>query len=675
MARKRRIKPDDLFKLRAVGRVAISPDGRLLAFELKRFDLRENKNFVQIMLADVETGDVRALTEGKHCDSRPRWSPDGRLLAFLSDRDKGTSLWILPMAGGEPRRITDRDGHVREFAFSPDGHRLAYTYLPMSEREKLERDEKTDELKKRPQYKQITRLFHKLDGAGWWKGNYAHVYLVGLKGGKPRQLTHGPYDDSDPQFSPDGRLISFVSNRVEDPDTNFENADIYVVKPAGGRIKKITHMQGGCYGHAWSPDGKSIAYIGDPAKPGQWYKHNRHVWLVPSTGGKPRDLTREIDNQCLNVTIGDVMGGIFEPYGPIWSADSSRLFFLVSEDGATRLYSRSVRRRDLRCELGGDVNIMYFQRTAGDGPIALTIGTHTNPGDVFVADPHDGCRLNQLTRVNATVLDRVEVVSPQRISLRSGSVRVHGWVLRPPGLKATGRRSRRPSQKRPAILEIHGGPHVQYGCSFFHEMQCLAARGYVVVYANPRGSSGYGLKFMNCIHADWGNLDYKDLMRVADWICARPYVDKRRIGVTGGSYGGYMTNWIVGHTDRFRAAVTQRSVVNLESMYGTCDYGYTLGDEIGGTPWKNVEKLRRQSPLTFVKNIRSPLLILHSEQDLRCSIEQAEQLFVCLKLLGREVEFVRFEGESHGLSRDGRPQNRAERLRRIIAWFDKRLSP
>jgi dipeptidyl aminopeptidase/acylaminoacyl peptidase len=216
---------------------------------------------------------------------------------------------------------------------------------------------------------------------------------------------------------------------------------------------------------------------------------------------------------------------------------------------------------------------------------------------------------------------------------------------------------------------------VQYGCSFFHEMQCLAARGYVVVYANPRGSSGYGLKFMSSIHADWGNLDYKDVMRVADWIGARPYVDKRRIGVTGGSYGGYMTNWLVGHTDRFRAAVTQRSVVNLESMYGTCDYGYTLGRELGGTPWKNVAMLRRQSPLTFVKNIKTPLLIIHSEQDLRCSIEQAEQLFACLRFLGREVEFVRFEGESHGLSRDGRPQNRAERLRRIIAWFDKHLAP
>jgi dipeptidyl aminopeptidase/acylaminoacyl peptidase len=263
------------------------------------------------------------------------------------------------------------------------------------------------------------------------------------------------------------------------------------------------------------------------------------------------------------------------------------------------------------------------------------------------------------------VLARIDVADPEPFSVRSGSVHVHGWLLKPPGFN--------PRRKYPAIIEIHGGPQVQYGCAFFHELQCLAAAGYVVVYANPRGGSGYGLKFMSAIRGRWGGLDYQDVMRVANWLFARPFVDKRRVGVTGGSYGGYMTNWLIGHTNRFAAAVTQRSVVNIESIIGTSDYGYQLGEELGGWPWKNVERLRRQSPLTFVKNIKTPLLIIHSEQDLRCAIEQAEQLFMSLRLLGREVEFVRFEGECHELSRGGRPQNRAERLRRILGWFEKHL--
>jgi dipeptidyl aminopeptidase/acylaminoacyl peptidase len=195
----------------------------------------------------------------------------------------------------------------------------------------------------------------------------------------------------------------------------------------------------------------------------------------------------------------------------------------------------------------------------------------------------------------------------------------------------------------------------------------------VVVFANPRGSAGYGLKFMNCTHADWGRLDYRDCMKVADWLFARPYVDRKRVGVTGGSYGGYMTNWLVTHTDRFRAAVSQRGVVNLESLHGTSDFGFVMGPEFGGTPWKRVEVLRRQSPLTYVKNCRTPLLIEHEEQDQRCAIEQAEQLFIALKSLGQEVELVRFEGDSHGLSRGGHPQNRAERLRRILGWFDRHM--
>ncbi len=665
MPKPRPLKLEDLFALKAVGRVALAPDRARIAYELKRFDAAANKNFQQIMLLDVHSGQTRPLTQGKHIDSLPRWSADGEYLAFISDREKVAALYVMPMSGGEPRRLTDRDGNVSDFDWSPDSRRLAYSYQPLNEREKLERDEKHDQVKKLPQFKHYTRLFHKLDGVGWWNGLYTHVYVIPASGGAAKQLSSGDYDDREPRFSPDGRSISYLSNRLPDADLKLENTDIYVVPVGGGKARQVKTTLGACSGHSWSPDGAWIAYVGNPAVPGQSWKYRDALWLIAARGGRPRELTRNIDNNCQNETLGDVAGNAFAAIPPIWSKDSQRVFFVVSEQGATRLYSRSITRGDSRCEVGGDVNVYQAQRTADDGPIALALGTQTNPGDVYLYDPEEGGEARQLSGVNRDVLAKIEIVQPEPFSIRSDAGLVHGWVMKPPRFDA--------KKRYPAILEIHGGPAAQYGHSFFHEMQWLAAKGYVIVFGNPRGSTGYGLKHRKAIHADWGNKDYRDVMRLADWLFARPYVDSKRVGVTGGSYGGYMTNWIIGHSNRFRAAATQRSVVNVESMFGTSDYGFDLGNEFGGTPWKNLANLRRQSPLTYVTKIRTPLLIEHEEQDHRCPIEQAEQLFAALKVLKREVEFVRFEGESHGLSRGGRPQNRAERLRRIGDWFDRHL--
>jgi dipeptidyl aminopeptidase/acylaminoacyl peptidase len=680
--KKRRMRLPDLFRFRAVGRPALAPDLRQIVFELKRFDFAENRNLVQLMMVDVESRETRALTAtAKHSDTLPRWSLDGTRIAFISDRDKGTCLFVLPLAGGEARRLTPPDGFVHDFAWSPDGRQIAYAWQEMSERQVLERDGKADELKKRPQLKHITRLHHKLDGAGWWNGKYTHIWIVDLQSGKRKQLTFSDHDCREPRFAPNGKLISFISNRTDEPDLNYENADIYVMRPSGGTARKITRKQGSCAGHAWSGDGKTIAFVGHPAPTGEGWKHNERVWLVSSSGGRPRELVTAIDNNCRNLTLGDVATSSFEVSAPVWSADGSRLYFLVSERGACRLYSQSIRDGDLRCEINGDFNIYFMQRTAPDGPIALSMGTQTDPGDIYLTDqlwrqhsdaksagwrPVPRMRVDgpqRLTHVNAEVLDELDLPTPQEIIVRNGATRIQAWVYKPPGFNAR--------KKYPAVLEIHGGPHTQVGHAFFHEKLLFAAQGYILVSANPRGSVGYGLNHCKVIHADWGNKDYLDLMKVADWIFSRPYVDRRRVGVTGGSYGGYMTNWMIGHTNRFRAAVTQRSVVNLESMFGTSDFGYDLGHEFGGRPWEARERYRRQSPLTFVERIRTPLLIEHEEEDHRCPIEQAEQLFASLRVLGRTVELVRFEGESHGLCRTGRPQNRAERLKRIIGWFDR----
>jgi len=263
------------------------------------------------------------------------------------------------------------------------------------------------------------------------------------------------------------------------------------------------------------------------------------------------------------------------------------------------------------------------------------------------------------------VLDKRQLAEPIETWVKNKHGKVQAWMLKPPGGNA--------ARKYPAILQIHGGPQAQYGYCFMHELQWLAAQGFVVCFSNPHGSAGYGRKFRGRIHSNWGDVDYDDCMAVTQWMSRKKFVDSRRMGVTGGSYGGYMTNWIIAHNNRFKAAVTQRSVVNLDSMFGTSDYGWDLADAFGGVPWKNAAHFRDRSPLTHAPKIKTPLLIIHSDQDLRCPIEQAEQLFTTLKFLKRDVELVRFEGESHGLSRGGRPQNRAERLRRIVGWFDRYL--
>ena len=664
MAKKRQLKLEDIFAFKVIGRIAISPDGARVAFELKRADTEENKNFTQLMIADTRSGEVRPLTDaGEHNDLRPKWSRSGKFLAFLSSREnKTTALYVMPMDGGEARRITELDGDVHDFDISPDGRRIVYTYQPITERQKLERDCKSEDVQKKATFKHITRLTHKLDGAGFWNGHRPHVWIVSTAGGKPKQLSRGDYDDREPRFSPDGKRVSYVSNRTDNPDLNFDQADIYVVSASGGAAKRITAAPGSCEGHSWSPDGESIAFVGSLHKHGDWWKHDAHVHIVPAKGGKPREVAKDIDADHLNVTIGDIAGSMFEALPPVFSRDGSAVSFLASRHGGTQLYARGLNKRETQCLVGGEVNVYAAARAANADVFALAMGTATNPGDIYIFDPNKDQAPRRVTHVNQW-LERVDVIEPEEFWLTNGGVKLQCWVLKPPGFRA--------NRKHPAIVEIHGGPQAQYGYSMFHEMQWLAAQGNVVAYTNPRGSAGYGNAFRKCVVGDWGNLDYKDVKKLCDWVFSRPWVDKQRVGVTGGSYGGYMTNWIVGHETRFRAAVTQRSVVNMESMFGSSDFGHVIVSEIGGPPWKGRTKMLAQSPIKYVEKVKTPLLIIHSEQDLRCPIGEAEQLFVSLKYLGREVEYVAFEGESHGLSRGGRPHNRAERLRRIGGWFDK----
>ena len=339
-----------------------------------------------------------------------------------------------------------------------------------------------------------------------------------------------------------------------------------------------------------------------------------------------------------------------------------RIAYVQDEEGACRVYSASGSGGDERLEFGGNVNVVDFHATR-DGRAAAVAGEIMNAGDVysFALDGWDDAK--RVTKLNDSFLSSLALVEPEERWFKNGRTKIQGWIFRPPRM--------RKGRKYPCLLEVHGGPMCQYGYTFFHEMHLLAAQGYVVVATNPRGSSGRGLKYMNCIEGNWGKLDYADCMAVVNTMARQSYVDSKRLGILGGSYGGFMTIWAVGHTNRFKAAVTQRALGNWATQFGSSDVGWEDQYEMGGLPFDRPLHYMKKSPNYYVRNIKTPLLIIHSEQDLRCPIAQSEELFTSLKVLGRTTEMVRFEGESHGLSRGGKPANRRERLNRIVDWFER----
>ncbi len=662
-----------LFELAFVGSPRLSPDGTRVAYPVKTPDFEKNSYRVNLWTVPAGGGEARPLTHGDQADVLPRWSPDGETLAFVSNREKKRQqIHLLPMAGGEARKLTDLDGSVAALEWAPDGKRLVMAYRPLSEEERARREAKEkDESDSRPAYKVHTTLHFKEDGDGYQWGTHFHLYLVDAATGALTQLTDGETSDAQPSFSPDGKTVLFVSNRREDPLLNLENADICTVPAAGGEITRLTPAFGFNTAPSFSPDGGTVAFVGFFGKRGEAFWKDCHVYTVPAAGGEPRNLTPDLARTALNMVISDTReaGSGEEP--PIWSADGKHLLFVLSDSGSVQLCRVPVD--------GGPVERLTPEgmELAGLSPdrarrrLALSTSTHTRPGEVAVLDPAEGGEPRVLTSHNRGFLERWAVAEPEEVWVPTApGTRVQGWILKPPAFEA--------GKRYPAVLEIHGGPHMMYGHSFFHEIQLLAARGYVVYWTNPRGSQGYGEEFTGAIHRNWGGPDYDDLMAAVDHLLELGYVDETRMGVTGGSYGGYMTNWIVGHTDRFKAAVTQRSVVNLYSFYGESDFGYDFEWEFMGRPWEDEETslaYLRMSPIHYVKQVKTPLLIIHSEEDHRCPVSQAEELFTALKVLKKEAEFVRFEGESHGLSRGGRPRNRRERLERILAWFDARLKP
>jgi dipeptidyl aminopeptidase/acylaminoacyl peptidase len=666
--KKQRITAEDLYRMQLVFDPQISPDGRHVIFCVQRVDQDSEKKYSNLWLVPTDGGEPRQFSYGDQTDTHPRWSPDGRQIAFLSDREDEDQpqIYLISSDGGEAQPLTDMKGKFANFEWSPDSQRLLCQFRK-KDREAIARQEDEQKKKLGIVVHHITRLDYKLDGVGYLPKERWHIWTIDAGTGEGKQLTDSEkYDELMPRWSPDGAEILFFSNRSQRPDVDIHLVDLFVTPAGGGEFRKIETPVGVKSHGSFSPDGRWIAYLAREGKGNFW--RNTNVWLVPADGSGPaRNLTGKLDVEVDSSSLTDTGSRPLVP--PRWSADGQRLYFHVTRHGDTRLCSLSHDGSQFQTVIADGVVGMYQFDRAGT-KLAYFHGDIQNPGQVWLRDmtsAADG-RARKLTRFNEAWLNEIDLGQIEEVWVQGAAGNeLQGWILKPPGFDE--------GKKYPSILEIHGGPLAQYGRSFMHEFYFLAAQGYVVHFSNPRGGQGYGEAHSKAIHHNWGSADYDDLMAWTDFVAQKPYIDRQRMGVTGGSYGGYMTTWIIGHTDRFKAAVAQRLVSNGLSFWGSSDIGHFFGDSwCDEPPWQAWQTYWDQSPIKYIGNVKTPTLIVHSQQDLRCAQEQGEQVFAALRKLGVDTEMILFPEEPHGLSRSGRTDRRVVRLNHIRRWFDKYLN-
>lgn len=651
------MRPADVGALVDVGHPRLSPDATKVAFVVTAVDVDANDYRSRIWLADVDGGTrPRPFTRGDAKDSRPRWSPDGRFLAFTSRRgeDKDCEIVVIPVeGGGEARSVASSKEEIEDLAWSPDGGRIAYSTRVPAPRydEKQPKDQSA---------RRIDRLFWRLDSVGWTIDRPRHLFVVDVeRDANPTQVTFGDVDDGGLAWSPDGEYLYFSSPRHEDWDIDREH-DLFRVPSDGGEPERLTPTDKLYSRPSVSADGMvACHWVDQKVSP-------THTQVAVIEDGKPRLLTTSLDRNC-----AVYVGGAREP---IWN--DGTLLFGVEDQGNTHLYRVDVA-ADAdpapRVVVGGERVVTGWD--AVGGVVAFTAGTVASLPELYVVA--DGGE-RRLTDIGYPFVRGCDIALPERFTaISADGAEVEAWVVRPADFD--------PDQTYPALLNIHGGPFTQYGNRLFDEFQVQAGAGYVVLYANPRGSSGYSQAWGRAIRgpraepdpgSGWGGVDYEDLMAVVDQACKQfSFIDADRLGVLGGSYGGYMTTWMISHTNRFAAACSERSVNNLLTMEHTSDIATVFEDYVGARHIDDPDEYRRQSPMTYVRAIETPVLIVHSEDDQRCPVEQSEELFIALRLLGKQVEYVRFPGESHELTRAGAPKHRIERFEIILDFFDRHLRP
>jgi dipeptidyl aminopeptidase/acylaminoacyl peptidase len=646
----RPLAPDDVFALQEVADPQVSADGAWVAFTVTRLDRKEDEPDTDVYMAPFAGGPAVRLTASRKPETRPRWSPDGRHLAFLScRRSRKTQAWLLDRRGGEAVRLTAYAGGVSDLAWSPDGRKLALVVSdpdPRDPRPEEDVEENDcgggDDDDRTPPPIVIRRRQFKRDGQGYLQEVRAHIHVFDVETKSGVQVTSGPFDDRQPAWSPDGRSIAFTSNRTDEPDAN-QNTDVFLVAAEGGAPRALTTHAGGDRSPVFSPDGRWVAYVNEGNPDDMWYAAS-HLAVVPAAGGTPRPLTLTLDRN-----VSD----------PRFTPDGRSLLFLLEDGGTSHLARVPVAGGAVERVVSGERDVSAFD-VGRSGAIAVLESQPDRPPEVWAAEP---AGLRRLSQVNDAFLKGIALGRVERFQARSADgTPVDGFLTRPPTA---------PAGRLPAILRIHGGPTMQYSTAFALEWQMLAAHGYAVIAPNPRGSTGYGAAFSRAIWADWGQKDYEDVMAAVDHVVGMGVADPERLGVGGWSYGGILTDVVITKTSRFKAAVSGASMANHFAGYGTDHYQYEWEKELG-LPWKNPELWRRLSPFFQIERVTTPTLVLCGQDDMNVPLLASEQLYQALRRVGVPTELVIYPDQGHDIET---PSYVKDRYERYLAWYDRYLKP
>ncbi|MFZ1974215.1 MAG: S9 family peptidase [Candidatus Acidiferrales bacterium] len=651
-AGKRTLTVDDYFRIKEVGDPQLSPDGKWVAYTVKTANLKDDKNYERIWMVPVSGGTAMPMTADETTSSHPRWSPDGKFLAFISarggtgdedDSDK-KQVWLLNREGGEAQKLTDTIQDVQSFAWSPASDRLVLLLQdPSPEELEAARDKaKGAKAKPKPRPWVIDRLHFKEDESGYLDRRRTHLYVFNIADHTQTQLTSGDYDDSDPAWSPDGSTLAFASNRTAEPDLNY-NADIWAVSASntdrGKSLVHITTGPGSEAAPAWSPDGKWIAFTTQvDAKLFQYA--TIHIGVSPATGGDTKVLTLALDR---NSTV------------PRFSADGKWIYFIADDDGTQNLLRVPATGGEIQRPIGGRKMLESYS-VGQDGAVAAAIGELTDPAELYYLPP--GGELRKLTTTNDALMAELRLPDVEYVHFKSkDGTTVAGYMYKPPDYQ--------PGARYPTILKPHGGPVWAYYAEFNFDPQLFAANGYVVLTPNPRGSSGYGQDYCKAIFADWGNKDFADDMAMVDYAVAQGIADPDKLGVGGWSYGGISTNFIISQTTRFKAAISGAGEFLYVTNWGHDLYSRDWEYELG-LPWENRALWEKLSPFSRVTKITTPTLIMGGDADSNVPVINGEQMYQSLRRLGVPTLLVVYPGQFHEFTR---PSFIKDRYGRYLDWY------